>query len=87
MHRHGSSGASGSVIDPATNTVVGSPVPVGTNPFGVAATPDGRFADVANANSDTVSVINTATNTVIGSLPDASGPSAAYHLFPKHDHA
>jgi len=70
------SSGSVSVIDTATNTVVGSPIPVGTNPVGVAATPAGRFAYVANANSDTVSVISTATNTVVGSpIPVGSGPS------------
>ena len=29
-----------SVIDTATNTVVGSPIPVGSSPYGVAVTPD-----------------------------------------------
>jgi YVTN family beta-propeller protein len=55
-----------SVIDTATNTVVGSPITVGANPFGVAVTPDGSKVYVANSDS-TVSVIATATNTVVGS--------------------
>jgi YVTN family beta-propeller protein len=37
-----------SVIDTATNTVVGTPIPAGREPFGIAVTPDGRRAYVAN---------------------------------------
>ena len=53
-----------SVIDTATNAVVGSPIAVGDAPFGVAVTPDGSRVYVANAGDD-VSVIDTATNTVV----------------------
>jgi YVTN family beta-propeller protein/cysteine-rich repeat protein len=65
------------VIDTATNTVAAT-VGVGNVPIGVAVTPDGAFAYVANAGSDTVSVIDTATNTVaatvgVGDLPLALG--------------
>ena len=56
-----------SVIDTQTNTVIGSPIAVGTNPIGVALTPDGRFVYVTNASSNTVSVIDHATNTAVGS--------------------
>ena len=64
-----------SVIDTATNTVIGSPIPVGTAPQGVAITPDGTRVYVANQNSNSVSVIDTATNTVIGSpITVGSGP-------------
>jgi outer membrane autotransporter protein len=56
-----------SVIDTATNTVIGSPISVGSRPIGVAVTPDGRFSYVANELSNTISVIDVATNTVIGS--------------------
>jgi outer membrane autotransporter protein len=55
------------VLDTATNTLVGSPIPVGGFPEGVAVTPDGRFTYVANVRSNTVSVVDAATNTVIGS--------------------
>jgi YVTN family beta-propeller protein len=55
-----------SVINTATNTVVGS-ITVGNNPIGVAVTPDGSKVYVTNFLDDTVSVINTATNTVVGS--------------------
>jgi YVTN family beta-propeller protein len=56
-----------SVINTATNTVVGSPITVGNLPQGVAVTPDGSKVYVANSNDGTVSVIATATNTVVGS--------------------
>ena len=55
------------MIDTATNTVVGAPIPVGTNPFGLAVTPKGGFAYVANSGSSSVSVIDTATHAVVGS--------------------
>ena len=65
-----------SVIDTATNAVVGSPIPVGTSPEGVAITPNGAFAYVANQNSNSVSVINTATNAVVGSpIAVGNGPA------------
>ena len=38
-----------SVIDTATNAVVNT-VPVGTNPYGVAVTPDHMYAYVTNSN-------------------------------------
>lgn len=53
-------------------------VPVGNSPAGIAITPDGRFAYVANNNNagiagwDTVSVINLQTNTVVQTISDAS---------------
>jgi YVTN family beta-propeller protein len=52
-----------SVIATASNTVAAT-IPVGSGPFGVAATPDGGKVYVANQNSNTVSVIETASNTV-----------------------
>jgi YVTN family beta-propeller protein len=56
-----------SIIDTATNTVVGSPIQVGTRPTGVAVTPDGKKVYVTN-NGGTVSVIGTATNTVVATI-------------------
>jgi len=61
-----------SVIDTATNTVVGSPITVGRFPQGVAVTPDGSKVYVTNVqspNPSVVSVIATATNTVIATIP------------------
>ena len=55
-----------SVIDPATNTVVGTPIPVGLFPVGIAFNPDNGFMYVTNQGDGTVSVINPATNTVVG---------------------
>ena len=64
-----------SVINTATNAVVGSAIPVGSVPFGIAITPDGTKAYVTNFVDDTVSVIDTATNTVVGSaIPVGDAP-------------
>ena len=64
-----------SVIDTATNAVVGSAITVGNAPIGIAITPDGTKAYVTNQNANTVSVINTATNAVVGSaIPVGSVP-------------
>jgi YVTN family beta-propeller protein len=66
-----------SVIDTATNTLVGSPIAVGNLPYGVAVTPDGRRVYVANYYSNTVSVIDTATNAVVGTrIPVGVSPAA-----------
>jgi YVTN family beta-propeller protein len=67
-------GTTVSVIATATNTVV-STITVGSQPNGVAITPDGSKVYVTNSNSNTVSVITTATNAVVstitvGRLPD-----------------
>jgi YVTN family beta-propeller protein len=62
-----------SVIDTTTNTMVAT-VRVGPLPTGVAITPDGAFAYVANADGNTVSVIDTATNTVVDDVRVGSFP-------------
>ena len=54
------------MINTQTNEVVGSPIEVGTEPNGIAITPDGKSAYVVNAGSGNVSVINTQTNQVVG---------------------
>ena len=59
------------VIDTSTNAVVAR-VPVGSHPSGIAITPDGAFAYVANQGG-TVSVIETATNTVVATVPVGLG--------------
>ena len=48
----------------STNAVVNTVRSV-SGPKGVAITPNGSYAYVANAVSNTVSVINTSTNTVV----------------------
>jgi YVTN family beta-propeller protein len=67
-------GGTVSVIDTAANTVVGSAIPVGVRPNGIAVNPAGTRVYVTNfgssaINGNTVSVINIEndTNTVIGS--------------------
>jgi YVTN family beta-propeller protein len=63
-----------SVIDTMTNTVVGSPIPVGSDPYGIAITPDGSKVYVTNEADNTVSVIDTATNMVVAVLPVGGAP-------------
>ena len=60
-------------IDTATNTA-GTAIAVGSGPFGVAITPDGKTAYVTNDLSGSVTPIDTATNTpgtaiAVGSAP------------------
>jgi YVTN family beta-propeller protein len=63
------------VIDLATGSVVGDPIPVGAGSGALAITPDGRKAYVANHGADTVSVIDTETNeTVGGGIAVGEGP-------------
>ena len=50
---NGSNPGTVSVIDTATNTVVAT-VAVGSNPIGVAVTPDGKHVYVTNQTSQTV---------------------------------
>ncbi|MGD0406565.1 MAG: YncE family protein, partial [Candidatus Bathyarchaeia archaeon] len=62
----------------ATNTVTAT-VPVGSEPIGVAVTPDGAYAYVTNYGggyygSGSVSVISTATNTVTATVTVGSEP-------------
>ena len=73
-----------SVINTSTNTVV-KMVRVGKRPQGVAITPNGGYAYVANALSNTVSIINTSTNTLfktvrVGVFPNgiAITPNGSY---------
>jgi YVTN family beta-propeller protein len=61
------------VINTATNKVTVT-VPVGSDPYGVAVTPDRTKVYVANQGSDTVSVIDAATNTVISTVDVGNYP-------------
>jgi YVTN family beta-propeller protein len=75
-----------SVIDTATNTVMAT-VPVGSSPQGIAVTPDGKHAYVANGS---VSVIDTATNKVVATVPVGSasgGASGGVTITPDGRHA
>ena len=57
-----------SVIDTDDNTVVGSPIAVGTSPFAIAITPDGAYAYVTNTGSDSVSVIEVGADVVVDTI-------------------
>jgi YVTN family beta-propeller protein len=62
-----------SVIDIENNMVVTS-INVGSYPFGVAVSPDGKKAYVTNVDSDSVSVIDTPTHTVTATVPLVDSP-------------
>ncbi|MFA7522924.1 MAG: YncE family protein [Halothiobacillaceae bacterium] len=64
-----------SVIDTATNAVTAT-VAVGSQPDGVAVSPDGTRVYVANYIDGTVSVIDTATNAVVDTVTVGNGPIA-----------
>ena len=73
-----------SVIDTTDNTVVGSPITVGTFPWDIAISPDGQFAYVSNlaSASSSVSVIDTQkaqnpatqASAVVDTIPVGSAP-------------
>ena len=68
-------GVPGSVTVIDTNTQTPLPaISVGTEPFGVATSPDGRFVYVANVVSNTVSVINADTNAIGPTIPVGNRP-------------
>ncbi len=60
--------------DGDTATVEDDDIPVGTNPAGIAITPDGSFVYVANNGSDNVSIIQTSDNTVAKTLSVGDEP-------------
>jgi len=61
------------VIDTSTNKVIAT-VMVGSQPYGIAVTPDGAFAYVANCGGN-VFVIDTATNKVATKFPAGACPT------------
>jgi YVTN family beta-propeller protein len=63
-----------SVIDSATNKVVGTPIPVGLDPSGVTITPNGKYSYVADINATNVFVIDTTTNTVAATVAVGTSP-------------
>ena len=70
------------VISTATNTLIDTDpeadgvqhIPVGDRPRGIAISPDGQEAYVANADDNTVSVIDTATKTVVATIAVGDEP-------------
>src|SRR5260370_6675291 len=65
------------VIDGSNYKVV-TTVPVGASPAGVAVSPDGRYAYIAEGGDDAVSVFDTGSKTIATSaaLPAGSSPRA-----------
>jgi len=62
-----------SVVDIATNTISAT-ISVGSNPVGVAVTPDGNTVYVTNSADTTVSIIDSASNTVRNTLALSETP-------------
>jgi YVTN family beta-propeller protein len=63
-------------FSPAGRTVIGSPIPVGTEPTGVATVPSGSFAYAASAVDGTLTQIDTSIDLPIGApieFPGATG--------------
>jgi len=56
------------------NQSVGSPIPVGADPAGVAVTPDGSLLYVANQDDGTVSVVSTVSDSVTATVPVGQTP-------------
>ncbi len=63
------------VINTSTDRVVAT-VTVGNDPFGVAITPDGTSAYVANSGSGSMSVIDTTSRTVVATIIVGGRPQA-----------
>ena len=62
------------VIDTATNQVIGSPIAVGSGPFDLAITPNGGNVYVSNTFGNSVSVITRGTYTPpIPAIPGTAG--------------
>jgi YVTN family beta-propeller protein len=63
-----------SVIDTATNQVVGAPIPVGADPYSMAIGPDGRTLYVAGDTGKDITAIDTATNQPTATIPLGDRP-------------
>lgn len=79
--REGYSRSFVTIIDTATDQLVGDPIPVGVNPAGVAITPDGRTAVVACAESQDVYFIDLSANPprLIGALDVGGGLGGPFY--------
>jgi len=66
-------GSAVDVLDVASQTNLGTPITVGSSPWGLAMAPDGN-AYVANFGDGTVSVIDSSTNSVVATVPARSNP-------------
>jgi YVTN family beta-propeller protein len=74
------------VIDTLSNSVVGPPISVGTNPVGVAITPCGDVY-VTNFGTGTVSVIDSDTGTVVGPAITVGTQPTSVGITPNGKHA
>ena len=66
------------VLDVVTNQIVGSPIPVGAEPWRVTLKPDNRFAYVSNGrwgSSNSISVIRTSDNNVVTTISVGATPT------------
>ena len=70
-----------SVIDTATNTVIGDPITVDFEPVALVVSSDGKRVYVGNGNG-TVSVIDTTRNAVTATIPVGSFSIAGLALSP-----
>ncbi len=61
-----------SVIDTATNQVVGSPIPTGSGPDSIAIAPNGQTLYVTSGDG-VITVVNTPTNQVVTSITGLGG--------------
>jgi DNA-binding beta-propeller fold protein YncE len=79
--REGYAPSTVTILDTATDQLVGNPIPVGVNPAGVAITPDGRTAVVACAESQDVYFIDLSANPpkLSGRLEVGAGLSGPFY--------
>jgi YVTN family beta-propeller protein len=69
-----------SVINTINNNVTAT-IKVGTNPTGVAVSPDGAKVYIANENGRSISVIDAASNSVLNTIDLVSNPPYNQHPF------
>ena len=65
-----------SVIDAATFVNRGEQIPVGQLPYRIAVTPDGAYALVPCARSNSVYIVETASFRVLGTIPTEDYPTS-----------
>lgn len=65
------------VLDTSTNAVLGSPIPAGNSPYGIGATPDGKWVYVTDDSSPSsgVTVIDVAMDKAVKAIAVGNYPS------------
>ena len=71
-----------SVVDTATNQIVGSPIPIGGQVYAMAISPDGKTLYVGVDTSGDLTVIDTQTNQVTGTIPLGVSESTTIAISP-----